>query len=102
MWIRWKYVDHGWPDWAELEIPDDFDGEESVEDYLIQRCDLNIPTWGERYDSRRIKWEKLNLSPEELHARTLRRLKVEVEICERALMRARKNLKDYETSQFTK
>ncbi len=71
MWIKWKYNDHGWPDFKELEIPDDLDGWESVEEYLIERRDLFIPTWSERYMSERIKWEKLNISPAEIKVRTI-------------------------------
>lgn len=96
MWIKWRYNDHGWPDFKELEIPDDLDGEESVEDYLIERRDLHIPTWSERYDSRRIKWEKFILSPEELKARTLKRLKATIAYHENQLAQALKALVQYE------
>jgi hypothetical protein len=101
MWIKWLYCDHGWPNFKELEIPDDLDGEESVEDYLIQRRDLNIPTWSERYDSRRIKWEKLNLSPEEIKKRTIENLKAEILYHVRCWRMAARKLKQYETSQST-
>ena len=78
MWIKWKYNDHGGPDFKELEIPDDFDGYETVEAYLIERSDLHIPTWSERYNSRRIHWEKLELPAEEVKARTVNRLKASI------------------------
>ena len=97
MWIKWKYNDHGCPDFQELEIPDDLDGEESVEDYLIQRRDLSIPTWSERYISGRIKWEKLSLSAKELKARTIKRLKATVEYHKRYMEQAQQKLKKYET-----
>jgi hypothetical protein len=69
MWIKWKYNDHGWPDFAELEIPDEalreYDTEEeSIIMYIIDNC--NIPTWGERYMSGRIKWMPYTKTPEEL------------------------------------
>ena len=57
MFIKWKYNDHGHPDFKELEIPDDFDGESCVEDYICERG--LVPTWSERFMASRIKWEKL-------------------------------------------
>ena len=63
MFIKWKYNDHGHADFKEVEIPDDFDGYESVEEYI---CEMGwVPTWSERFMSSRIKWEKLNLSAAE-------------------------------------
>ena len=69
MWIKWKYNDHGWPDFKELEIPDwalqEYDSvEESVRSYIIDNS--NIPTWSERYLSGRIKWEKVEKTHAEL------------------------------------
>lgn len=57
MWIKWKYNDHGHPDFKEAEIPDDLDGYESVEDYICEQ--RWVPTWSERFMSGRIKWEKI-------------------------------------------
>lgn len=57
MFIKWKYNDHGHPDFKELEIPDDFDGYKSVEEYI---CEAGlVPTWSERFMVGRIKWTKL-------------------------------------------
>lgn len=58
MWIKWKYNDHGHPDFKELEVPDDFEGLESVEEYICERG--LVPTWSERFMIGRIKWEKLS------------------------------------------
>jgi hypothetical protein len=96
MWIKWKYNDHGWPDFKELEIPDDLDGYETVEEYLIERNDLHIPTWSERYDSRRIHWEKLDLPVEEIKARQIRRLKSRITVCEAELTHLKRELTKYE------
>jgi hypothetical protein len=96
MWIKWKYNDHGWRDFQELEIPDDFDGEESVEDYLIQRRDLGIPTWSERFMVERIHWEKLNLPPEEVKARKVKSLKSMIDMWKRYINHAEQQLKEYE------
>jgi hypothetical protein len=57
MWIKWKYNDHGHPDFKEAEIPDDFDGESCVEDYICERG--WVPTWSERFMAGRIKWKKI-------------------------------------------
>lgn len=94
MWIKWKYNDHGWPDFKELEIPDDLDGEECVEDYLCERRDLGIPTWGERFMSGRIHWEKLDLSEEELLKRKLVKAQATYFYHKTELKKARKALKD--------
>ena len=77
MWIKWKYNDHAWPDFRELEIPDDalqeYDTEEkSIKEYIIENC--NIPTWSERYMSGRIQWEKIQKTPSELKAILLRKI----------------------------
>ena len=73
MLIKWKYNDHGHPDFEELEIPDDFDGYESVEDYL---CEINlVPTWSERFMKSRIKWEKLNCPRKEILMNKISHLK---------------------------
>jgi hypothetical protein len=69
MWIKWKYNDHAWPDFKELEVPDwalkEYDSEEeSILNYIIDNC--NIPTWSERYMSGRIKWEKVEKTHTEL------------------------------------
>lgn len=103
MFIKWKYNDHGWPDFKELEIPDDLDGEESVEDYLIQRRDLNIPTWSERYMSGRIKWEKLDLPAEEVKARKVKSLKSQIAMWERYVQHSKQKLAELEktTHEFT-
>lgn len=93
MWIKWKYNDHGWPDFAELEVPDNMGGYETLEEYLIDHCSL--PTWSERYDSRRIKWEKLNLPPEEERKRKMKRLSDEIKYHEYMLNTLRMEL-DYE------
>lgn len=78
MWIKWKYNDHGWPDFQELEIPDDLDGCETVKEYLRGRDDLGIPTWSERFMGCRIKWEKLDLSASETKARRISKLKAKI------------------------
>jgi len=57
MFIKWKYNDHGAGGFRELEIPDDFAGYESVEDYI---CEAGlVPTWSERFMVGRIEWEEL-------------------------------------------
>jgi len=90
MWIKWKYNDHGWGDFKELEIPDDMGGEETVEDYLIEACDL--PTWSERFYRSRIKWERLNLPPEEEKVRKVKKLTALVAVYERDLQRMKDEL----------
>ena len=57
MFIKWKYNDHGHPDFKELEVPDDLGGYESVEEYICERG--LVPTWSERFMIGRIKWEKI-------------------------------------------
>ena len=82
MFILWKYNDHGWPDFKELEIPDDLDGEETVEDYLCER-DM-VPTWSERFMRGRIKWQKITKTPEELEQIKLNKiaqLKLQIKHC---------------------
>jgi hypothetical protein len=69
MWVKWKYNDHGWPDWRELEIPDsamqEYDSTHvCVVNYLIDNC--RIPTWSERYTVRRIKWSKIEKTKDQL------------------------------------
>jgi hypothetical protein len=90
MWIKWKYNDHGHPDFRELEIPDDLDGHSSVEDWICGH-DL-VPTWSERFTESRIKWEKLELSEKEVTTRKVAKLKAsivyhrrELEIAQRLL-----------------
>jgi len=58
MFIKWRYNDHGCSDgYEELEVPDNFDGWASVEEYI---CHLDlVPTYSERFSMGRIKWEKL-------------------------------------------
>ena len=90
MWIKWKYNDAGWRDFEELEIPDGMGGEETIEDYLIETCDL--PTWSERFDMYRIKWEKLNLPPEEEKARKVKKLTALVAVYERQLQQTKDQL----------
>lgn len=69
MWIKWKYNDHGHPDFKEVEIPDDFDGYESVEEYI---CEMGwVPTWSERFMTERIKWERLTLPADEVKRRKI-------------------------------
>jgi hypothetical protein len=92
MWIKWKYNDHGWPDFAELEIPDDLDGYETVEEYLCEKRELCIPTWSERFLSGRVYWQKLDLSPEELKSRTVERLKATIEYHKNCIKRAQEKL----------
>ena len=65
MFIKWKYNDHGHPDFQELEVPTEtyngktyYGGESSVEDYI---CELGlVPTWSERFLVGRIKWKRIN------------------------------------------
>ncbi len=62
-------MDHGWPDWKELEIPDwatkEYDDlDECVKSYLVEYC--RIPTWSERFLEERIKWETITKSAEEI------------------------------------
>lgn len=93
MWIKWKYNDHGWPDFKELEIPDNLDGYETVEEYLIERRDLGIPTWSERYMSGRVQWVKLKLSPQEIKRRKIADLESTIKYHTRQAREARKRLK---------
>jgi hypothetical protein len=58
MWIKWKYNDHGHPDFKEVEIPDNLDGEETVPDYICERG--WVPTWSERFMKERIKWQRIS------------------------------------------
>jgi hypothetical protein len=92
MWIKWKYVDHCWPDFKELEIPDDFGGYETVEEYLCDHTELGIPTWSERFMMERIKWEKLELPPAEVKARKITTLKNRLSSIEKELDRIKKEL----------
>lgn len=85
MWIRWRYNDHGWRDFEELELPEDLSGYESVEDYLIEHC--RLPVWSERYDRRRIHWEKLELPADELERRRLKRIADTIAYHRRAIER---------------
>jgi len=78
MWIKWKYVDHGWPDFKELEIPDDLNGWDTVEDYLCSCEDLRIPTWSERFMVERIEWRRLNLSKSKIKARKVAELQAAI------------------------
>lgn len=75
MWIKWRYMDHGWPDWAEAEIPDDFDGYENAREYIINTPSFNIPTWGERYMSERVYCEKIEKPSKETVQRVINNLK---------------------------
>ncbi len=76
MWIKWKYVDHGHPDFKEAEIPDDLSGETSVEDYI---CEAGwVPTWSERFMSGRIQWEKLDKPSKEFIEEQIKNLKVQM------------------------
>jgi hypothetical protein len=99
MWIRWKYVDHCRPDWAETEVPDSetesYDTlDESIHNWL---CDnKNIPTWSERFMPERVKWEKLELSEEEIEERKTKKLKSEIEYHERRLKECKQQLKKHE------
>ncbi len=68
MWIKWKYNDHGHPDFKELEVPDDLDGEPSVEDYICERG--LVPTWSERFMASRIKWDRIEI-PSRQHLENL-------------------------------
>ena len=56
MWIKWKYNDHGWPDFKELEVPDAvFDEYGDIPNYL---CELSlVPSYSERFMLSRVKWE---------------------------------------------
>ena len=73
MYIKWKYNDHGHPDFKVVEIPDDLDGYETVEDYI---CEMNwVPTWSERFMVDRIKWSKVTLTNEELIERLKTKIK---------------------------
>ena len=102
MFIEWKYVDHCWPDWAELEIPDDFDGEESVVDYLVNLRKLNIPTWSERFMVERIQWRPLILSPQEIKKRKIKKIKESISFCKRQLKINKNLLKKLESSLLKK
>lgn len=97
MWIKWKYNDHGHGDFKDLEIPDDevngldeTETNQAVRQYLCDHCD--IPTWSERYMESRIKWEKLNLTPEEIKARKKAKLQASIKYHESELEKAKKEL----------
>jgi len=64
MFIKWLYCDHGFGGFKESEIPDDFGGMETVEDYI---CEMGwVPTHGSRFMMSRIKWEKVEKTNEEM------------------------------------
>lgn len=90
-------MDHGWPDWKELEVPDDLDGFSTLREYLCERRDLHIPTWSERYMPERIHWELLKLPEAEIKARQLAKLQSQIAYHERELERCRNELKTYAT-----
>jgi hypothetical protein len=88
MWIKWKYNDHGWSDFQELEIPNDIGGYENVKEYLCDQRELNIPTWSERFMLERVVWEKLELAPEEIRRRRINVLKSAVTYHEHEMKKA--------------
>ena len=47
-------MDHGWPDWKTVQIPDDLEGYESVTEYICEKG--WVPTWSERFLDVRVKW----------------------------------------------
>lgn len=76
MFIKWKYNDHGHPDFRELEVPDDLDGYESVEEWI---CEAGlVPTWSERFFAGRIKWEKLDKPSRDYVINRISGLKMEI------------------------
>ena len=92
MWIKWKYNDHGWPDFKELEIPDDLDGFDTVENYFCE-CTSLLPTWSERFMIGRLKWEKLNLPKKEIKARKVAKLLSQISIAQTSLLEYKRELK---------
>jgi len=92
MWIKWKYNDHGWPDFKELEIPDDFDGCDSIEDYLCERG--YVPIGIKRFLSSKIKWEKIDLTSQEIKARKITSLRSEIDYHTMCLADYKKELEE--------
>ena len=97
MFIKWKYNDHGHADFQELEIPDDFDGYDSVEEYLCEVTDL-IPTWSERFMVGRIKWMEITKTTEELQEiarKEIEALKLQIKFNEDRIKELSKTLLNY-------
>ena len=95
MYIKWKYNDHGHPDFKEVEIPDDLDGWASVEAYI---CDQGwVPTWSERFMKERIKWEKVDYSPIELVQKAIDKNKNLLEIRQKEIEEMKKNILSLES-----
>ena len=97
MFIKWKYNDHGWPDFEELEIPDDLGGHESVVDYLCAHDE--VPTWSERFSTIRIKWKKVEKTPAQLKEISLgkiERLKITIKGYQNEIKRLNKSLSKYD------
>jgi len=93
MWIKWKYNDHGHPDFKTLEIPDDFDGYESVEEYLCEQ--RLVPVWSERFMAVRIKWKEIAApipTKEQLEWR-IKSLKDDIKTCQEKIRINQKLLK---------
>jgi len=98
MWIKWKYNDHGHPDFKELEIPDDLDGWETVEEWICERG--LVPQYSERFSTSRIKWEKLELTTEELKTRRIAGLEACIASHESALKEARSQLAELKPAKL--
>jgi len=92
MWIKWKYNDHGWPGFKELEIPDDLDGCENVIDYLCEH-NLGVPVWSERFLVERIEWKPLNLSDLEIKNRKFTKLQAAIAYHKQQLGKLKRELK---------
>lgn len=88
VFVKWRYNDHGWPDFKELEVPEwalqEWDSEdESIENYIVENC--NIPTWSERYMSGRLKWERItktHAEMQEIYKKKINGLRVAIADCE--------------------
>lgn len=78
MWIKWKYNDHGHPDFQEMELPKWMkEAYGTVENCLCER-EL-VPIHSERFDPVRIEWKKLS-RPTKKHLRAeITRLENEIE-----------------------
>jgi hypothetical protein len=78
MFIKWKYNDHGHPDFETLEVPDDVKTDYvSVADYICE-CGL-VPTWSERFSMSRIKWEKIEIPPKQFLISQILQMKKDID-----------------------
>ena len=91
--IRWWYVDHGWPQKGEwLEVPDGLEADPlEMREYLIEHT--NIPTWSERYDPSRVQWELVDRPSDSWLCEEIERANNRIKVNQRRITRYRNILK---------